>query len=257
MFDIAASDLHPLFSQNLLVKYADDTYLFIAASSFHLSDQEINHINDWARANNLQLNYKKCAEIIFKPKSRVFNAAFLVDNVPLLTSGIPRVTEIKVLGVTITDTLSFAFHLKNTITKASQSLFALKTLKSHGLQGANLHNVCQAYLYNHLTYTIPSWRGFASTEDLTRLQKVLNRATRWGLHGGIPLANFHALADKSDKTLFKKLVNNPAHLLHALLPPQRSLSTSLRQRSHNFQLVVETTLSRKNFIERMLFTDIY
>ena len=259
MYDLAASDLHPLHPQNLLVKYADDTYFFIAASSSNLADQEIDHINGWAKANNLQLNFKKCAEIIFRPKSksRIFNTAFLIDNVPLLNSGIPRLSEIKVLGVTLTDTLSFAPHLKNIITKASPSLFALKTLKSHGLQGANLHYVCTAYLYNQLTYAIPSWRGFANSEDLARLQKVLNRATRWGLHGGTTLSSLLALADKSDKALFKKLVNDPAHPMHALLPPERSLSVSLRQRTHNFQLSVETTLSRKNFIPRMLFNDIY
>ncbi len=126
---------------------------------------------------------------------------FLIDNVPLLKSGIPKVAEIKVLGVTLTDTLSFAPHLKNTITKASQSLFALKILKSHGLQEANLHNVCKAD--NQLTHTLPSWCGFANSEDLTRLQKVLNRAARWGLHGGSPLTTLLALADKSD-SLFQK-----------------------------------------------------
>src|SRR5260221_12771155 len=143
------------------------------------------------------------------------------------------------------------------VTKANQSLFALKTLKAHGLQGANLHNICSAYLENRLGYAIPSWRGFATSEELARLQKVLNRAFRWGLHGGTPLHTLDALADRADKLLFKKLTNNPAHVLHALLPPERSLSSALRQRPHNFQLSLTTNLSRKNFISRMLFADIY
>ena len=45
------------------------------------------------------------------------------------------------------------------------------------------------------------------------------------------------LADRADKALFKKVITNPAHVLHAVLPPERplSLSSTLRHRPHNFQ----------------------
>src|SRR6266536_226728 len=44
-----------------------------------------------------------------------------------------------------------------------------------------------------LVYAIPSWRRFANSEELARLQKVLNHASCWGLHRGTPLHTVIAL----------------------------------------------------------------
>jgi len=48
-----------------MIKYADDTYLVIPASNAASCSSEIDNIEAWAIANNLKLNRKKSAEIIF------------------------------------------------------------------------------------------------------------------------------------------------------------------------------------------------
>lgn len=56
---VGASDLHPVNSFNVLVKYADDTYLPV--SSYHLNTalEEFVHITNRAKNNNLRLNASK------------------------------------------------------------------------------------------------------------------------------------------------------------------------------------------------------
>jgi hypothetical protein len=68
---IAASDLHPVTSGNVMDKYADDTYLIIPASNNRSCAVELAQINKWARENYLHLNREKSVEIVFvSPQSK-------------------------------------------------------------------------------------------------------------------------------------------------------------------------------------------
>jgi len=49
-----SSDLHPISPFNQFCKYADDTYLLVPATNSLSIPSEIQHILDWATANNLQ-----------------------------------------------------------------------------------------------------------------------------------------------------------------------------------------------------------
>ena len=74
--------------------------------------------------NNLTLNRKKSVEIVITaPRSR---RKIVIP--PPAVQGFERVESIKVLGVTVNNTLSFSNHVEETITKCSRNLFALKTL---------------------------------------------------------------------------------------------------------------------------------
>ena len=53
---VNAADLKPVTSDNQLVKYADDTYLIIPAKNKDYRQKELDNIESWARANNLNLN---------------------------------------------------------------------------------------------------------------------------------------------------------------------------------------------------------
>ena len=66
-----ASDLHTVFPTNCLCKYADDTYLLVPSTNTQLIPQELQHISEWASANNLNLNKAKSQEIIvYLPRKR-------------------------------------------------------------------------------------------------------------------------------------------------------------------------------------------
>jgi len=63
-------------------------------------------------------------------------------------------------------------HVNDLLSRCSQSLLALRTLRQHGLPADALQVVFQAIVINKLSYASPAWWGFASTEDQNRLSYV-------------------------------------------------------------------------------------
>ena len=125
-FSICVSSYRPRNGGNLDEKYADDFNLIIPASNSHTVQDEIDHIAAWADGNNLKLNQSKSAELIIrKPRSKI------PDPPPL--NNLPRVDHLKILGVTIESNLSMRSHIDNIVTRASQTMYALKTVNAQGL----------------------------------------------------------------------------------------------------------------------------
>src|SRR3989441_11507097 len=74
-------------------------------------------------------------------------------------------------------------HISSVIAKANSDLYALKTIRNHGLDATALSQVCRATIIAKLTYASPSWYGFCSVSDLDRLESVERKARRWGFYG--------------------------------------------------------------------------
>ena len=54
-----ASDLRPTDQDNIIFKYADDTYLIVPGSNIQTIPMEMQHISEWAMRHNLKLNETK------------------------------------------------------------------------------------------------------------------------------------------------------------------------------------------------------
>ena len=246
---VTASDLHPVSSGNLMTKYADDTYLIIPASNANTCHSEIEHIESWSTVNNLQLNRAKSSEIVFvRPKN---NRNLTIP--PPAVSGFRREEKMKALGVTFSRKFSVSSHVDELLTKCSQSLFALRTLRHHGLPQEAIQAVFQAVVVNKLTYATPAWYGFTNAADRGRLDSFLRRSAKLGYRDANS-PSFDSMCDNADERLFSKIVNNSHHPLYSLLPPQREQHYELRERTHNFQLPHRSSsLTDSNFFMRMLF----
>jgi len=120
-YAVTASDLHPVYSGNLMSKYADDTYLVIPASNANTCTAEVEHIEAWSNTN-LQLNRVKSLEIVFeRPRTRSNRKQTIP---PPTVPGICRVEHVKVIGVTISRKFSVSSHVDELLAKCSQSLLA-------------------------------------------------------------------------------------------------------------------------------------
>src|SRR3989442_3235214 len=253
MFVVNGVDLKPINSFNTLDKYADDTYLIVSSNNESTIDDELNSIERWAENNNLTLNKSKSPELIIYPSIVAQNKAQPVASIP----SIARVTTLKILGVTFGSCLSVSSHITETTLLSAQSLYALKVLKTHGLDSRSLHQVCHSTLVSRLTYASPSWWGLASCEDKAKMQSVLNRAKKWGLCD-VATPPLEEICAKLDTDLFNKVIHSSNHVLHHLLPPLKSHTYQLRPRSHDRQLLAKgSSLFANTFIQRMLFKDIY
>ena len=93
IFVVEAADLKAITPGNLLCKYADDTYVITQASNSHTRTIELEHIDSWAKLNNLPLNRAKTVEVIFAGKKSKRTA-----TPPLPLPVITRCTTLKILG---------------------------------------------------------------------------------------------------------------------------------------------------------------
>ena len=162
-FSLCVSTYSPITPGNHVLKYADDMYLIVPSNNTSSIPNELAHLATWATSNNLQLNPSKCSELIIKkPRTHISDPPVLPE--------LPRVTTLKVLGVTLQSNLLMTTHVNNIVTKAGQETYALKLVKSHGPPIKLLDMVTHASLLSSMTYASPAWIGFTSSEDLSRLQ---------------------------------------------------------------------------------------
>ena len=244
LFNINSADLSPLSPSNRYFKYADDAYLLVPSSNSASIPMEILHHQTWASSCNLKLNPTKTSEIVFKrPRS---------PNPPP-NPGINRVSSLLILGVLVDDKLQFVEHVRSTITACSRSLFALRTLRSHGLSTQLLQLVFRSSVLSKLTYASPSFVGFLSNSTIDQLQSFIRRAVKFGYYRPSD-PDISTIINLSESALFLSITTNPSHVLAPLLPPLKSSVYNLRNSTRS------RTLPRKddrNFMYRMLYRNIY
>ena len=76
---------------------------------------ELQNIADWAILNNLTLNASKSCEMVVHSLSKKKQVA-LPNQLP----DIARVSSMRILGVTVNNTLSFKIHVNNIVEKVNR-----------------------------------------------------------------------------------------------------------------------------------------
>jgi len=193
------------------------------------------------------LNYAKSHHMVVR------RPRFPRDHVSIKgVSSMNRVYEMKVLGVTFSDTLSLSPHVKYLSAKSAQNAFALRTLHAHGLSGRTLWTVTQAHIISRLTYACSAWWGFCNSGERDQLAAVVTSLAKKNyLPPDQP--TLHEMVATADVQLFNQVVANPAHVLAPLIPPSKSHSYNLRKRPHDLQIPShKTNILDKNFITRTI-----
>src|SRR6218665_2427489 len=243
-FVIVASKHH----FNLMTKYADDTYLMVGSRNVGTVIEEFSNIQAWASRNNLRIHPNKTKEmIVYRRRSKCVN-----PSAHPLTPGAERVDSLRGLGVVVTSHLTMRVHLDQILSSSASSIFALRKLRSHGLQASQLHLVARATTVASLLYASPAWWGFTSAEERPRLERLIARLRRGGyLPQDVP--TFEELAGTADHQLFKSIITNPHHVLRRYFPEKKPSGYNLRPRVHNCELPVKDT---QNFVPHTIYGEL-
>jgi len=143
-----------------MVKFADDTYIIIPAVNANSRQSELINVESWSRVNNFRVNPTKYAEIIFMDKRRKTTV-----QLPQPMQNVARVSVIKILEITFTNHLSVAENVQTVINSSAQTLYALRTLRAHGMDDATLQTVFRSVVIAKLT--TPQARGGVSQPPQT------------------------------------------------------------------------------------------
>jgi hypothetical protein len=150
-----------------------------------------------------------------------------------------------------------ASHVHNKIQHCNKTLFALKTLKAHGMPIVELQHIFCATTLTSLLYAAPAWWGLTLAEDRIRLDAFLKRSIKAGFYPAIG-ATIEETVSNAEQRLFKAITSNPHHVLHPLLPLLTNQPYNLRPRNHSFILPIrKIALLDNNFITRMLYKNCY
>ena len=97
---------------------------------------------------------------------------------PIVTDGaaVEQVESLKVLGVHITNTLTWSKHTNTVVNRVRQNLFPLRRLKRFGMDPQILQRFYCCTTESILTGCITSWYGNCSASDRKALQRVVRMA---------------------------------------------------------------------------------
>ena len=248
-YSVNASDLRPCTDGNDIVKFADDFDLVIPASNIDSRSAELRHVEVWSVANNLRLNQNKSQEIIFyRPHTRK-NKIPQVPEIP----GIPRVKSITTLGVVLADSFSMEEHITSVISSSARALYALRILKQHGMNRADLQKVFQSTVISRLQYASPAWWGFTTAAQRDRFEAFLRKSVKTGFYSENS-PSFASICDVADDNYLHSVEMNKDHILHSLLPPKVVQHYDMRRRKHNYRLPDKVNnLHESNFFIRMFY----
>ena len=162
-----------------------------------------------------------------------------------------------VLGIHVNDRLSASDHVTKAIAACARTMYALRTLKAHGLTGHALHTVFKSTVLAKLLYAAPAWSGFCLAADRDRIDSFLRRCRQHGFCDP-DTPSIAELFGQTDETLFDSVRTNDCHVLYPLLPAKTEYRYNLRRRRHNFELITKTpTLNDNHFTIRMLYKNCF
>ena len=163
-----------LSSGSGLMGYADDVTYYkclTSAEDAPVVNSDMGVICDWVDENKFKLDFEKIkAKVISRKKTPLQPTILLCDH------RVEYVESFKLLGVTISNNLSWRPHILNTISKAKRLLgFTYRTFSQGGQQC--LSRLYQSIVLPHLDYCSCVWDPPHKTH-LKKLESVQSFAAR-------------------------------------------------------------------------------
>lgn len=152
-----------------------DTYKFVddvtisevidqSTSQMQLAAQQLA---EWSGENLMNINTKKTKEMLLGP---------VLLNPPPLTvingGAVERVTSFKLLGVNITNNLSWDEYITTICSKANKRLHFLKLLKRSSVSVDDLLQFYKSFIRPVIEYACPVWQSGFTIEKLDRLESI-------------------------------------------------------------------------------------
>ena len=165
----------------------------------------------------------------------IFKTLYLNLSVTIGEQELARVEHAKMLGVTISNNLTWSKHVDNIVSKAGKRVYMLYQLKRAGISQTDLVKIYVSIIRPVLEYACPVWSTSLPTylsDAIEMIQKHVLRSIHPGLHYDdiLVLVGLQSLKKRRDnicKAYFNRLKRN-THRLNHLIPERRDVHYSLR-----------------------------
>ena len=120
-------------------------------------------------------------------------------------------------------------HINSVVSNTIQYYFALRTIKHHGMTNICLQNIFRATVVPKISYAVPSFWGFPTQAHRNQMQFVLNRAIKLNYYTKDD-PTVKQFVNKQESELYRKLTDNPQHILLYLFPSKCKQQHDLRKK---------------------------
>ena len=215
VFNLFVSDFSPTLPSSTIVKYADDMNIVVRINSKNTNEiksmveKEICNATMWCNQNGLVINAKKSSVLL-----NLRNPGNCPDSFSF-----PKKEHIKVLGVRLSNNLSWSGHIEDVFRKANQRFHVLKQIKPL-VTPQDLHQVYIAFIRSILDYCSPVFVKLPNCQA-KRLESIDKRAHRIIFHDRERTCSCGSIRNRRELMSLRLLQNIEStddHIIKHLLP---------------------------------------
>ena len=137
------------------ILFADDSNVFFSHDNqttlVNTVNSESEKLTEWIRANKLSLNLQKTKYMLFSNSLETLPSHVIFDDTHL-----ECVSEIKFLGITVDNKLSWKSHIVSICNTISRNIGVINRLKSH-IPSSSLLTLYSSLILPYLNYGILAW----------------------------------------------------------------------------------------------------
>jgi hypothetical protein len=177
LYLVYGNDMGQVLTRSKICQYADDSNVISRNSCVATLEQntfvDINLIQQWLHNHSLLCNHSKTSYMLF----RVPNKPDAHLSVFMADAEIERVSEVKFLGITIDQHLTWASQVNDCCRRLSSAVFALRSLAAVCNDLPSLLMVYHGLFMSTARYGILAW-GATSESNMNRVMIMQKRAVR-------------------------------------------------------------------------------
>ena len=174
LFNIFLNDLFYVDMNCDIANYADDNHIYYANSCAitlkNVLENDTRAAITWFENNYMDANPDKFQSIILNRGGDVSISLTVQDNVVIPSD------HIRVLGITLDDSLKFDLHISDMCKKASRQINALKRISKFLTQDSR-KSIYRSFIAANFNYCPISWM-FCGKKNTSKLEKLQERALR-------------------------------------------------------------------------------
>ena len=180
LFLVSITDLPRAVKSSTTSMYADDTSLCFKSKLFIPArrglNEDLSRLDAWLISNKLSLNVTKTQSMLvaIRAKRKALDKSNRNLQVKINGTELEVVSKIKYLEVLLDNSLNWKDQVRAVSSKVSRGLGILKHAENF-LSFSAMTSLYTRIVEPHFRYCCPVW-GCAGTTEITRLQKLQNRA---------------------------------------------------------------------------------
>ena len=173
---IASSKKKIKTANEIHLKYVDDltlaeTVKLRGKADFHSTSkvfQKLVETQSYCEQNEMKINFAKTKMMVFNQSKTIdFEPSFALEG-----EQIELISEVKLLGLHISNDMRWNTNTTYMIKKASRRLWILRRLKKLGAQPTSLVEVYLKQIRCILEFGAPAWQGALTLNDKTDIERV-------------------------------------------------------------------------------------